>query len=62
MQDITSVELNLIIDFFSKLPFLDDFININMKYYFNKSKAQKEFEKKCNLTYSEIYSKIFKTN
>ena len=51
------VDLQLVVDFFQKLPNLDDFINLNLLYYFNQELAEQKFKTKVD--YSKLYSKIF---
>ena len=62
LQDTSNIDLDKVINFFYKLPFLDDFININLKFYYNQDKAKNEFKKIHNITYSEIYRKVFESN
>ena len=62
LQNTSDTDLDQVINFFNKLPFLDDFININLKFYFNQGRAQDEFKKKYNVTYSEIYRNVFESN
>ena len=62
LQNTSDTDLDNVINFFNKLPFLDKFININLKYYFNQERAQDEFKKMYNIPYSEIYRKVFESN
>ena len=58
MQIISNkVDLQLVVDFFQQLPNLDEFINLNLLYYFNQELAEQEFKTKVD--YSKLYSKIF---
>lgn len=62
LQDTTNAKLDDVINFFNKFPFLEDFININLKFYLNQEKAESEFKNKHNILYSEIYKKVFEAN
>ena len=62
MQNTTNVNLDKVINFFNKFPFLEDFINMNLKFYLNQEKAENEFKNKHNILYSEVYKKVFEVN
>ena len=55
--DSDKVDLQLVVDFFQRLPNLDEFINLNLLYYFNQELAEQEFKTKVD--YSKLYSEIF---
>ncbi len=43
LQNISDGDLNRVVDFFDKLPFIQDFINLHMAFYFNREMANKKF-------------------
>ena len=59
-QSYSSQELEKVVHFFEAFPNLDEFINLNLIYYFNKEKADEEFQKKTK--YENVYNKIFAKN
>ena len=60
LHGLSNIDLDKVLKFFKDLPFINDFISLNLKYYFNPTKAENEFKKK--ISYDEVYKKIFENN
>jgi len=57
LQSFSDDDLEVVSNFFENLPFINEFISLNLKYFFKPSKVDEEFQK--SMTYSEIYAKVF---
>ena len=57
LQSYSDDDLEVVSNFFENLPFINEFISLNLKYFFKPSKVDEEFQK--SMTYSEIYAKVF---
>jgi hypothetical protein len=58
MQNYSNEDLNKVVEFFKKLPYIQEFINIHMTFYFNPKDADEKFQKK--IRYSDAFQKVFK--
>ena len=58
LQNYSEDDLIKIVNFFNKFPYIEDFINLHVNFYFNPKKADEEFQKK--IKYSEAFEQIFK--
>ena len=59
LQTYCNANLKQVVDFFERMPNINDFINLNIIYYHNPNKADSEFRK--NNDYKIIYNKLFET-
>lgn len=57
LQGFSDDDLNKIVAFFNKFPFIEDFITLHLKFYFNPTKADDEFQQKVK--YEIAYNQIF---
>ena len=58
LQNYLDDNLNKIVNFFNKLPYIEEFINLHNTFYFNQKRADEEFQKK--IKYSQVFEQIFK--
>ena len=57
LQCRTAQDLEKVSEFFERLPFIDEFINLNLLFYTKPNIVDNEFEKLTS--YSSIYNKVF---
>ena len=60
LKDYSFANLDDVINFFKKFPYITEFINLNLKFYFNMNEANKRLKTKIN--YEEVYKKVFESD
>ena len=60
LQSYSDANLDYVIEFFKKFPYLTQFINLNLEFYFNINEANKQLKKIIN--YEEVYKKVFESD
>jgi len=60
LQFNSDQDLQQVVEFFEKLPFINEFININLLYYYKPENIDNEFGK--FISYSSIYNEVFEKN
>ena len=59
-QEYSQKDLNPVVEFFEQLPHIDKFINLNLLLFKEPEKIDEKFQE--NITYDEIYSKVFEAS
>ena len=59
LQPYSDEDLQVVSNYFENLPLVDKFISLSLKFFLRPNKVDEEFQK--NMTYSEIYDKVFKS-
>ena len=59
LQPYSDEDLQVVSNYFENLPLVDKFISLSLKFFLRPDKVDEEFQK--NMTYSEIYDKVFKS-
>ena len=60
LQSYSDANLDYVIEFFKKFPYLTQFINLNLEFYFNINEANKHL--KTMINYEEVYKKVFESD
>ena len=59
-QEYSQKDLNPVVEFFEQLPQINKFINLNLLLFKEPEKIDEKFQE--NITYAEIYSKVFEAS
>ena len=59
-QEYSQKDLKPVVEFFEQLPHIDKFINLNLLLFKEPEKIDEKFQE--NITYAEIYSKVFEAS
>ena len=59
-QEYSQKDLKPVVEFFEQLPQINKFINLNLLFFKEPEKIDEKFQE--NITYAEIYSKVFEAS